>query len=148
MEDAANNRSNTAPDTKPRVLVAEDNPMNQRVIGAFLKSLGLDYVVAENGQEALDHLCTADFTIVLMDIQMPVLDGMAAIEQIRAGATPRDDIPIIVVTANAMTGDRDTYINAGADEYLAKPITIAVLKAALQEFGVLPADDPKTVAAG
>ena len=147
MEDAAENRNHSAPDAGPRVLVAEDNPMNQRVIGAFLKSLGLEYVVAENGQEALDHLCASEFTIVLMDIQMPVLDGMAAIEQIRAGDTPRDDIPIIVVTANAMAGDRDTYINAGADEYLAKPITIAALRTALENFGVLSANDPKVVSA-
>jgi len=130
-----------------RVLVAEDNPMNQRVVGAFLKSMKLDYVIAENGQEALDHLCESDFSIVLMDIQMPVLDGMAAIEQIRAGATPRDDIPVIVVTANAMAGDRDTYLSAGADEYLAKPITISVLKAALEQFGVLPGETAQAAAA-
>lgn len=120
--------------------------MNQRVIGAFLKSLGVEFAIAENGQEAIDRLCAEAFRLVLMDIQMPVLDGMSAIRLIRSGVTPVDDIPIIVVTANAMAGDRDMYLGAGADEYLPKPITLNAMRAVLESFGVVP-DTPKTATA-
>jgi CheY-like chemotaxis protein len=129
-----------------RVLVAEDNPMNQRVVGAFLKSLGVDYVIAENGQEAINQLCSSEFALVLMDIQMPVLDGLSAIREIRAGKTPDKDIPIVVVTANAMAGDRDTYMGAGADEYLPKPITLNAMRSMLERFAILPGDDQKAAA--
>jgi len=132
--------------TSPRVLVAEDNPMNQRVIGAFLKSLGIDHAMAENGQDAIDLLCSNEFNLVLMDIQMPVLDGMSAIRLIRSGATPKDDIPIVVVTANAMAGDRDIYIGAGANEYLPKPITLNAMRSVLEAFDVLPATVNQTAA--
>ena len=147
MDEAADMTGTSSSGGPPRVLVAEDNLMNQRVIGAFLQSFGVECVMAENGQEAIDHLCTSEFDVVLMDIQMPILDGMAAIQQIRSGATPRDDIPIVVVTANAMAGDRDTYLNAGADEYLAKPITLDALKEVLEQFEVLPAPSADAVAA-
>ncbi len=122
----------------PPILVAEDNAMNQRVIGAFLKSLGVEHVISENGQEAISHLCESDFSLVLMDIQMPVLDGMTAIRLIRSGATPNKDIPIVVVTANAMAGDRDAYMGAGADGYLPKPFTLNAMREVLERFSLLP----------
>jgi len=120
-----------------RILVGEDNPMNQRVIGAFLKSLGASFEIAENGQVVLDRLAESDFALILMDIQMPVLDGLSAIRMIRAGATSHKDIPIIVVTANAMDGDKDTYLEAGADDYLSKPLTLDAVRTALGRFNVL-----------
>jgi len=135
VNDRDNNQSGS---TGPRrILVGEDNPMNQRVIGAFLKSLGADFEIAENGQVVLDRLAATDFALILMDIQMPVLDGLSAIRMIRAGATPYKDIPIIVVTANAMDGDKDTYLEAGADDYLSKPLTLDAVRAALGPFNVL-----------
>lgn len=118
------------------VLVAEDNLMNQRVMQVFLQKLGLDCVVVENGQAAIDLLQQSDFAIVLMDIQMPVLDGLSATKAIRSGATPRPDIPIVVVSANAMSGDRENYLAAGADDYIAKPITLDALKSVLQKYSV------------
>lgn len=130
------------------ILVAEDNPMNQRVIGAFLKSLHMDHVISENGQEAINHLCQSNFSIVLMDIQMPVLDGMTATRLIRSGATPQTDIPIVVVTANAMTGDRDMYLGAGADGYLPKPYTLDAMRSVLEEFSLLPESAQKKSATG
>jgi len=129
------------------VLVAEDNPMNQRVIGAFLKSLGVAHVICENGQEAIDHLCEADYALVLMDIQMPVLDGITAIRLIRSGATPRSDIPVVVVTANAMACDRDTYLGAGADGYLPKPFTLDAMRTVLDQFALLPVASAKVASA-
>ena len=135
MNDRDNNQTGS---TGPRrILVGEDNPMNQRVIGAFLKSLGADFEIVENGQVVLDRLAAIDFALILMDIQMPVLDGLSAIRMIRAGATPYKDIPIIVVTANAMDGDKDTYLEAGADDYLSKPLTLDAVRAALGPFNVL-----------
>lgn len=116
------------------VLVAEDNAINQRLIGAFLKNLGTEYEIAENGQVVLDRLGEAGFSLILMDIQMPVLDGLTAIKRIRAGETPKDDIPIVVVTANAMEGDRDKYLAAGADGYLAKPLTLDALRTAISTY--------------
>lgn len=112
--------------------------MNQRVIGAFLKSLGVDHVITGNGQEAIDRLCQDDFALVLMDIQMPILDGITAIRLIRSGATPRNDVPIVAVTANAMAGDRDAYMEAGADGYLPKPFTLNSMREILQQFSLLP----------
>lgn len=129
----------------PPILVAEDNAMNQRVIGAFLKSLGVEHVISENGQEAISLLCESDFSLVLMDIQMPVLDGMTAIRLIRSGATPNKDIPIVVVTANAMAGDRDAYMGAGADGYLPKPFTLNAMREVLERFSLL-ADAAKKAA--
>jgi len=135
VNDRDNNQTGS---TGPRrILVGEDNPMNQRVIGAFLKSLGADFEIVENGQVVLDRLAAIDFALILMDIQMPVLDGLSAIRMIRAGATPYKDIPIIVVTANAMDGDKDTYLEAGADDYLSKPLTLDAVRAALGPFNVL-----------
>lgn len=122
--------------------------MNQRVIGAFLKSLQIEHVISENGQEAIEHLCKSDFSLVLMDIQMPVLDGMTAIRLIRSGATPRSDIPIVVVTANAMAGDRDAYMGAGADGYLPKPFTLNAMREVLEEFCLLPTSVEQQAAAG
>jgi len=120
--------------------------MNQRVIGAFLKSLGVAHVITGNGQEAIDRLCQEDFALVLMDIQMPILDGITAIRLIRSGATPRNDVPIVAVTANAMAGDRDTYMDAGADGYLPKPFTLDAMREVLQKFSLLPDTAEKTAA--
>lgn len=119
---------------KPQVLVAEDNPVNQRLQVAFLQKLGLDCTTVANGREALEQLRERDFALVLMDIQMPEMDGLTAIKHVRGGATPRDDVPIIVVTANAMVGDRESYIAAGADGYLAKPISLESLRDAINTF--------------
>ena len=117
-----------------KVLVAEDNPMNQRVVKAFLSSLGVECKIVENGKLAVEALREEDYSLVLMDIQMPVLDGLSAIRFIRSGATPNPSIPIAVLTANAMAGDRESYLKAGADEYLSKPVTLDALDRVLKEL--------------
>ncbi len=106
-----------------RILLAEDNPVNQEVAVGMLGSLGCDVTVAENGAAALDAI-TANpgrFDIVLMDCQMPVMDGMEATRRIRALATDDRRIPILAVTANAFDGSKSICLAAGMDDMLSKP---------------------------
>ncbi|WP_291994557.1 response regulator [Candidatus Accumulibacter sp. ACC003] len=128
-----------------RVLVAEDNPVNQAVAAAMLESLGVAYSVADNGQIALDRLLHEPFDLVLMDCQMPEMDGFEATAQIRA--RQRDSLllghlPIIALTANAVTGDRERCLAAGMDDYLSKPFTRERLIAVLQRWLPRPAPAP------
>jgi CheY-like chemotaxis protein len=107
-----------------RVLVAEDNAVNQRVVGLMLKKL-VDHIdFAGDGREALDLFMTHSYDCVLMDGQMPEMDGLEATRQIRAleAREGRPRTPIIALTANALPGDRETFLGAGMDEYLTKPI--------------------------
>ncbi|WP_313950689.1 response regulator, partial [Accumulibacter sp.] len=103
------------------VLVVEDNPINQLVASSMLDSLGVGYNVADNGQVALDCLSRERYDLVLMDCQMPVLDGFEATAQVRAwqrdGRLPRQ-LPIIALTANAVDGDRERCLAAGMDDYV------------------------------
>ncbi len=130
-----------------RVLVAEDNPTNQRVVMAFLKKLGCVAEVVDNGAEAVARLREKPFDIVLMDCQMPIMDGYEATGRIRnqkSGAL-NSSIPIVAVTANALQGDRETCLAAGMTDYLTKPIKrielAKVLKRVLADpsLGVDPA---------
>lgn len=115
----------------PRVLLVEDNPVNLMVAQRLLQVLGADCDTAGNGQVALEKLEGGDYDLVLMDCQMPVLDGYAAtrkwreIEQQRPTARR---MPIVAMTANAMAGDRQKCLDAGMDDYLAKPVTRAELE--------------------
>jgi two-component system, sensor histidine kinase and response regulator len=110
-----------------RILLAEDNPTNQLVATAFLEKLGLKVEVADTGSAAIAALEQGEFDIILMDMQMPEMDGMTATRTIRASELPSRDIPIVAMTANAMKGDRDICIEAGMDDYLTKPINPAAL---------------------
>lgn len=105
-----------------QVLVAEDNVINQRVITAVLSGLGHYCTIVSNGVEALETVKARPFDAVLMDIQMPKMDGMSATNAIRALGEPWRSVPIVALTANAMTGDRERYLDAGFDEYVAKPV--------------------------
>jgi len=112
-----------------RVLVAEDNPVNQMVVVRMLELCGVDVDVANNGAEALEKLRITRYHLVLMDCAMPEMDGFEATQRMRqtpVGATPAT-VPIVAVTANAMAGDRERCISAGMDDYLAKPISRAEL---------------------
>lgn len=115
------------------ILVAEDNNVNQLVIKGLLKRLGYQVVLADNGQEALDKLQGSNITLVLMDCQMPVMDGFESTKCIRELDEPYCDIPIIAVTANTMEGDREHCLEVGMNEYLKKPVNIKVLKKAIEE---------------
>jgi CheY-like chemotaxis protein/HPt (histidine-containing phosphotransfer) domain-containing protein len=124
-----------------RALLAEDNPVNVEVAGAMLEALGLEVHRACNGEEALAAAKAHDFDLVLMDCQMPVMDGMAATAEIRRheqlrGRTRR--LPIIAITANALPGDRETCLAAGMDDYLSKPFTQTTLAATLERWVALP----------
>ncbi len=120
-----------------RVLLAEDNPVNQKVAVRMLSKLGYEAVVANNGVEALERLETTSFDVVLMDIMMPEMDGIEATRRIIEGF-PEDRRPrIIALTANAMRGDRERCLDAGMDDYLAKPLRVDQLKEALK--GCIPA---------
>ncbi len=115
-----------------RVLLVEDNPINQGVAKAMLARLGLGCELANHGAEAVDWVRRADFDLVLMDCQMPVMDGFQATAAIRALPDARGKkLPIVALTANAMQGDEQTCRNAGMDDFLAKPYTLSALHATL-----------------
>ena len=106
-----------------RVLVAEDNLVNQRLALRLLEKMGDTVVLASNGREAVDALNKAAFNVILMDLQMPVLDGIEATAVIREQEkTTGDHIHIIALTAHAMKGDSQRCLKAGMDGYLSKPI--------------------------
>jgi|MTBAKSStandDraft_2_1061841.scaffolds.fasta_scaffold00682_12 PAS domain S-box-containing protein len=117
-----------------RVLVVEDDTVNRTLTARFLGKLGHSAAQAENGQEALERLHREDFDCVLMDVQMPVLDGIAATLAIRAkpGLGGRERIPVIALTAHAMLGDRERCLEAGMDGYLSKPVDLEELSRALR----------------
>jgi signal transduction histidine kinase/DNA-binding response OmpR family regulator/HPt (histidine-containing phosphotransfer) domain-containing protein len=105
-----------------RILVAEDNAINQQVAVGLLSKLGHRADVADDGHEAVRMVQNCEYDLVLMDMQMPNMDGLGATRAIRALTTAKAKVPIIAMTANAMTGDRETCLEAGMDDYLAKPI--------------------------
>lgn len=110
-----------------RVLLVEDNEMNQELATELLQQVGIEVNIANNGQEAVEHLeRDALYDLVLMDCQMPVMDGYQATARIRKMPTAMH-LPIIAMTANAMTGDKEKVLNAGMNDHLAKPINIDVM---------------------
>ena len=116
-----------------KVLLVEDNPVNRMLAVAMLGNLGIEVIEAENGLVALQHMEKSRFDLVLMDCQMPVMDGFEATREIRArehGALAAR-IPIIAVTANALSGDSEQCLQAGMDAYLAKPFTLNTLREAI-----------------
>jgi PAS domain S-box-containing protein len=138
----------TAPDIPPmRVLVAEDNAINQLVIEHLLTRLGHHCDLVANGHEAVIAVTQAPYDVILMDAQMPEMDGEQAMRQIRAMAPPIGAIPIIMVTADAMAGDRERYIEVGADDYVSKPIDIDALAHALARTSRGRGDTPPANAA-
>jgi len=116
-----------------RILVAEDNPVNQEVARRFLKRLKCESVFAANGAEAIQILRKQDFDMVFMDCQMPEVDGFQATRMIRKGSCgeQKKNIYISAMTANAMTGDKERCLDAGMDAYVSKPMRVADLKEAI-----------------
>jgi len=118
-----------------RVLVVEDNPINQQVANAMLRSLGAQVTLASNGQEALELVQNCDFDLVLMDCQMPVMDGFQATAAIRRLPLGRGErLPIAAVTANALQGDEQNCLEAGMNDFLPKPFKLAQLQALLARW--------------
>jgi CheY-like chemotaxis protein len=107
-----------------RVLIAEDNPVNQKLVCRFLEKAGIPFDLVTNGRLALDAVDSKKYSIVLMDIHMPEMDGYQATEQIRKLEAERqaERLPIIALTASALKGDRDKCMAVGMDDYLTKPL--------------------------
>jgi len=120
-----------------RLLLAEDNPVNQRVAASMLHKLGYRVDVVEHGADVLKAIHEHQYDAILMDCQMPVMDGYEATSQLRrleSESPDRGHLPIIAMTANAMEGDREVCLAAGMDDYLAKPIEYARLEAILAHW--------------
>ena len=128
-----------------RILVVEDNITNQHVAVGLLRKLGFTAEVAANGLEAIRALETIPYDLVLMDVQMPELDGISATKQIRASTSKviKPNIPIIAMTAHAMLGDRDNCIKAGMNDYIAKPVDATILRGMLNKYLDCKALEPK-----
>jgi CheY-like chemotaxis protein len=119
-----------------RILLAEDNLINQKVALRMLERLGYRADVVANGREAIDSLQRQPYDVILMDVQMPEMDGVSATDYIRS-SWPADQQPhIIAMTANALSGDREKYLEVGMDDYISKPVKIEQLATALLESPV------------
>jgi CheY-like chemotaxis protein len=132
------------------ILLAEDNAINRVVAVRLLEKHGHTVTHACNGREALDRLATQDFDLVLMDVEMPVLDGLEAARRIRREESGGRRLPIIGLTAHAMQGDRERCLAAGMDGYVSKPIDPAKLYRELGEVmarGLLRLEGPEVPAA-
>jgi CheY-like chemotaxis protein len=116
-----------------RVLLVEDNPVNQTVIEAMLRSLGFVVCVVGDGAQALHEMGTQPFDAVLMDCRLPIVDGYEATRRIRQ-MPEHAHLPIIALTANALLGDREACLNAGMNDYLAKPFKRTDLEQVLQRW--------------
>ena len=112
--------------SRARILVAEDEPVNQQVIGKLLGMAGYSYDIAENGEKAVELFKQKEYQAALFDVQMPVMDGLAATQEIRAIELRenRKRLPIIAVTARAMFGDKERILEAKLDDYIAKPYNL------------------------
>jgi len=119
-----------------KVLLVEDNVVNQKVARKFLERLGCDVTVAENGLESIKAWSQGDFRLVLMDVQMPVMDGYTATRQIRDLEGGRRRTPIVALTANAMTGQLERCLETGMDALLTKPLDVEQLREMLERFGL------------
>jgi len=127
--DKETNSDDTA--VRPRILLAEDNEANVNTFTHYLEAKGYEIVVANNGREAIDRAKSENPDLILMDIQMPKLNGLDAIRAIRADGTMRN-IPIIAVTALAMPGDEERCLAAGANDYISKPVSLKGLLERIQ----------------
>jgi CheY-like chemotaxis protein/HPt (histidine-containing phosphotransfer) domain-containing protein len=119
---------------RPHLLVAEDNPINQEVMVEVLAQFGCTADVVDDGRSALDAILAHDYPVVLMDCQMPVLDGYEAVGLLRARGDAKSKTPVVAVTAHAVAGERQKAIAAGMDDYISKPVSPDTLHALLARF--------------
>jgi two-component system, sensor histidine kinase and response regulator len=126
-----------------RILVAEDNVVNQRVASAMLRGMGHTATIVGDGVQALERLREQPFDLVLMDVQMPEMDGFAAARAIRdLERKTGGHLPIIAMTAHAMKGDEDRCMKAGMDDYVSKPVSRNALAAAIERTANFPGAVP------
>ena len=116
-----------------KILIVEDNEMNRDMLSRRLERKGFEIVMAEDGQEGVDMSKSENPDLILMDLSLPVMDGWEATSTIKENDNTKD-IPIIVLTAHAMAGDREKAIEAGADEYDTKPIEFKRLLGKIHDF--------------
>jgi CheY-like chemotaxis protein/HPt (histidine-containing phosphotransfer) domain-containing protein len=120
------------PSARPlRILLAEDNKINQQLVSLLLRRAGHDVDIAENGELAVETVRNGEYDVVLMDVQMPILDGVQATKRIRTLPPPKNAVPIIALTAHAMSGAKEECLAAEMDDYLSKPIDNIALLARL-----------------
>jgi CheY-like chemotaxis protein len=115
-----------------RILVVDDHPTNRKFCAAALRKLGFEPVLASSGEEAVEVAGQSAFDAILMDIEMPDMDGVEATAKIKAQLSKADSPYVVALTANAIAGDREKYLHAGMDDYVSKPIEIAELVRALR----------------
>ncbi len=122
--------------TNLKILLAEDDPLNQTFMKIILKKLGHDVTLASNGQEAVDKFAKNNFDCILMDIQMPVMSGVEATRAIRKSTSigSKKDIPIIAVTAHTQPGDKERFLEAGMDDYIGKPVSLEDFQRVFSNF--------------
>jgi PAS domain S-box-containing protein len=131
----SNPKNNFHFDCPEKILLVEDNRVNQKVACGSLKKMGLKVEVANNGQEALDMLVDNEYILILMDCQMPIMDGYDTTKNIRSGNYDIPiDIPIIAMTANAMEGDREFCLSVGMNDYISKPLSRDKLYDSLSQY--------------
>jgi len=135
LREIASSAHHDEPQETVKILLAEDNVVNQKVVKAALQMVGgFEIVTAENGVEALERLEEQAFDLVLMDIQMPIMNGDEAIRKIRASSKGYADVPIVALTANAMNDAREKYLDIGANAYLSKPVDIDQLIECVKKY--------------
>ena len=115
-----------------RVLIVEDNEKNMKLVRDVLQATGYSTVEATTGEEAIELARSHEPALVLMDVQLPGIDGVEALEQLRQDERT-SSIPVLALTAQAMSGDRERFLDAGFDGYLAKPVDVAELLEAVRE---------------
>lgn len=120
--------------TSLRILAAEDNAVNQKVLGGYLREFGCPVTMVGSGRAAVDAIREGEYDLVLMDCHMPEMDGLAATRQIRSLMKPLSEVPIVAVTASAFDEDRDRCIQAGMNDFLAKPYTRETLEQVLERW--------------
>ena len=116
----------------PRILLVEDHPINQKLASVLLKRLGYGVDLAKDGAQGVLAAQTRSYALILMDVQMPVMNGFDATRQIRSGNGPNRGTPIVALTANAMQSDKDACFEAGMSDFLTKPFSKEGLSAMLQ----------------
>ncbi len=128
-------------DPRAHILVAEDNMINRKVVVRMLGSLGYQVTTVEDGEKAVETVKDGHFDVVLMDCQMPVMDGLEAVHHIRRLENGKSRTPVVALTANVMPGERTRCLEAGMDDFLTKPIDLESLRAILEKWTV-PVDEP------
>jgi CheY-like chemotaxis protein len=121
------------------ILLAEDNTINQKLFRKLLNKAGCRVILASNGKQAVEKFIPGKFDLVMMDVQMPIMDGFEATELIRKTEKGNARTPVIAVTAHAMTGDREKCMAAGMNDYISKPVRKSRIIEILEKY--IPPDD-------